>query len=198
MAVQWLNDPDNYRDFMVADSFRLRNRQLLAATKRYVPFLKSIRFTFEQKLEEEIAVNFIFAMSIMHLRKYLNLGYGLFGLFVAYSFSLRLWEEGTFGNEIHILFLIMIGPYIGISGLFSGIILAAGQTLEFLDKYPAIWFSRISFLLAVLILFIEYFIYGGIFIWSELFDFFVFSLLTSIFYLPIIVRWNYLHRDTNT
>jgi len=37
LAVQWLNEalcPEN-RDFVVADSFRLRNRQLLVAANRY-------------------------------------------------------------------------------------------------------------------------------------------------------------------
>jgi len=36
LAVQWLNEalcPEN-RDFVVADSFALRNRQLLVAAKR--------------------------------------------------------------------------------------------------------------------------------------------------------------------
>jgi len=37
LAVQWLNEalcPDSYRDFVVAESLVLRNRQLLAAAKR--------------------------------------------------------------------------------------------------------------------------------------------------------------------
>jgi len=37
LAVQWLNEAlcfDSYRDFVVADSLVLRNRQLLAAANR--------------------------------------------------------------------------------------------------------------------------------------------------------------------
>jgi len=37
LAVQWLNEalcPDNYRDFVVVDSFVLRNRQLFLAANR--------------------------------------------------------------------------------------------------------------------------------------------------------------------
>jgi len=39
LAVQWLNEalsPVSYRDFVVADNFVLRNRQLLVAAKRYL------------------------------------------------------------------------------------------------------------------------------------------------------------------
>ena len=39
LAVQWLNDAlyPALRDFVVADSFRLRNRQHLLAAKRWAP-----------------------------------------------------------------------------------------------------------------------------------------------------------------
>jgi len=39
LAVQWLNEVLCFvSSSMLADSFRLRNRQLLVAAKRYVPY----------------------------------------------------------------------------------------------------------------------------------------------------------------
>ena len=39
LAVQWLNEALCFvSSSVVADSFRLRNRQLLVAAKRYMPF----------------------------------------------------------------------------------------------------------------------------------------------------------------
>jgi hypothetical protein len=43
LAVQWLNEPLYFgSSSMVADSFRLRNRQLLEAANRYKPFKKKL------------------------------------------------------------------------------------------------------------------------------------------------------------
>jgi len=45
LAVQWLNEvlcPEN-RDFVVADSLELRNRQLLVAAKRYASCLGDLQ-----------------------------------------------------------------------------------------------------------------------------------------------------------
>jgi hypothetical protein len=45
LAVQWLNEALCFVSSLVlADSFRLRNRQLLVAAKRYVQSLKLNRF----------------------------------------------------------------------------------------------------------------------------------------------------------
>jgi len=44
LAVQWLNEalcPEN-RDFVVADSLVLRNRQLLVAAKRYASYHETL------------------------------------------------------------------------------------------------------------------------------------------------------------
>jgi hypothetical protein len=44
LAVQWLNEDLCFvSGFVVADSFVLRNRQLLVAAKRYMPFFRMYR-----------------------------------------------------------------------------------------------------------------------------------------------------------
>jgi hypothetical protein len=43
LAVQWLNEALCFvSNSVVADSFRLRNRQLLVAANRYLPFLVTL------------------------------------------------------------------------------------------------------------------------------------------------------------
>jgi hypothetical protein len=128
----------------------------------------------------------------IRLRKYINFCYGIFGLITTYISIERLWQEGVFGNETHVLFLIMIGPYIGLSLLFSGLSLTLGQTMELLNWKSGIRFSRISFGFAILALVIHYLLYGETFIWKEILDFIIFSLACLFFYLPVIHRWNYL------
>lgn len=120
-------------------------------------------------------------------RKILNIAYSLIGLYFSYSSFRRLWDEGTFGNETHILFLFMVGPYIGFQILFAGLFLTVGQALDFFDKKFATGFTRISFLFAITTLITIYFIYGKTYIWSELIDFLVFGLITTLFYLPVVI-----------
>ena len=130
-------------------------------------------------------------------RKVLNIIYGLIGLYFSYSSFMRLWDEGTFGNKTHVLFLFMVGPYIGFLILLSGLFLTLSQALDFFEKKNAIWFSRTSFLLAIMALVTIYFINGGTYIWSELIDFIVFALLTFIFYIPVIIDRQFLrHKKT--
>ena len=61
MAVQWLNEalcPDNYRDFVVADSLVLLNRQLLVAANRYAPFKKGqTELNFRQQIAKYVTGN---------------------------------------------------------------------------------------------------------------------------------------------
>lgn len=129
---------------------------------------------------------------IVRKRKVLNIVYGFIGLYFSYISFLRLWEEGTFGNETHILFYALVGPYIGFSNLMSGLFLTLGQATDFFNMKNAIWFSRISFLFIIISFAIFYFIYGGSYIWSELVDFILFTLLAAIFYLPIIFNGQFL------
>ena len=68
------------------------------------------------------------------MRKALNLIYGIVGLCVSFSSLMRLWNEGTFGNETHVFYLFMIGPCVGFLKLFSGLFLTTGQALDFLNK----------------------------------------------------------------
>jgi hypothetical protein len=90
----------------------------------------------------------------------------------------------------------MIGPYLGFLMLSSGLFLTTGQVLDFLNRKYAVWFSRISFLLTLTILVTIYFIYGGTYIWSETIDFFIFSLLFTVLYLPVIIGGQF-HRKQN-
>jgi hypothetical protein len=58
LAVQWLNEALCFvSSSVVADSFRLRNRQLLVAAKRYV--------LFEMKIWKTICIFFLFCHNLM-------------------------------------------------------------------------------------------------------------------------------------
>ena len=125
-------------------------------------------------------------------KKILNTAYFLIGLFASYVSFKRLWDEGTFGNETDVLFLFMVGPYIGFLSLLSGLTLSTSQALDFFNKKSALGLSRISYLFAISTLVTIYFIFGHTYIWSELIDFLVFALLTTLFYIPVIIHRQFL------
>ena len=114
--------------------------------------------------------------------------YGLAGLFVACDTLVRLWQEGTFGNNSQVLFITHIGPVIGFLTVGAALLLTVGQALVLFNKMSGIWLSRISFLLAIITLGAEYLIYESGYIWSYKKDFLLFSIILTILYLPVILN----------
>ena len=114
--------------------------------------------------------------------------YGLAGLFVACGTLVRLWQEGTFGNNSPVLFITHTGPVIGLLTISAGLFLTVGQTLVLFNKKSGIWLSRMSFLLAIVTLAAEYLIYETGYIWGYEKDLLLFSIILTIFYLPVILN----------
>jgi len=124
----------------------------------------------------------------MNFKTILNVIYGLIGLYFFYDALVRLWQEGTFGNDNHILFFIIIGPQIGFLKLAASLFLTIGQVFYLLNKKYAIWFSRTSYLLSIMTLITMYLIFKRWYIWGFTVDFLIFSLIITVLYLPIIIR----------
>lgn len=134
------------------------------------------------------------SLKTYHYKKLLTIVYGLIGLFVSYESIIRLWQEGSFGNNPTRLFLFLIGPQIGFLTLTSALCLTIGQGFKLLNIKSAIWFSRISFLFAIMTLITTYFFYGDSYIWSNTIDFFIFTSFITILYLPVITREQFLNK----
>src|SRR5690606_20477872 len=117
--------------------------------------------------------------------------------FISYESTIRLWQEGSFGNNPTRLFFSLIGPQIGFLILTSALCLTIGQSFKLLNIKSAIWFSRISFLFAIITLITTYFFYGNSYIWSNTIDFFIFTSIITIFCLPVITREHFLNRQKN-
>ena len=123
------------------------------------------------------------------LWKGLNGIYFLIGIYFTCAVSRRIWEEGIFGNDIHIYFFYRFGSKLLFLLLIAFLSLAVGAALNFFSKNLGLWLSRCSFFVAVIYLINAYLIDNTGYIWNSWIDFFVFSILIFIVYLPIIIKW---------